>query len=507
MMRVGREGESGRVEAYDAVVIGAGAEGLAAAAILARAGLRTIVCERNAEPGGRCQTIEFHPGFRASPFSDEVAAIPNHLFWSLELATHGALLSSPPEMTALWPDRAHICRGNDDRDPMRRLLHEARDRRNAVLARAAEDVRPISRWKIGSPHSPEHWPSEDWARASLAQTVGESISDMDAAAHCMAVSLAGRAADPALNGTALHLLALPSGSGFSKGGLGGLTRALVKSVEAAGATIFCGLEATDIRHERGRVIGLTLADGTEIAAETVVATLDLKRAFLSLFKWEELPRATVQRVNLFRSAASTARLLVALERLPERPNIREVLRGPLAIAPEAAMFARAYASFRSGILPEELPLTLRFVSCVDPSLAPDGKATMTVTIGCIPHRFFDGPWTHTRRDQLRERALRAVENALPGTAARVLGLKLLVPTDIEEAIGRTDGDLAGGEIAPDQMLGMRPWTAKRLEAPRTALKGLYIAGPSTTAGVLATCASGAAAANAVLADRSQGWLR
>jgi phytoene dehydrogenase-like protein len=239
----------------------------------------------------------------------------------------------------------------------------------------------------------------------------------------------------------------------------------------------------------------------------VVATLDLKRAFLSLFKWEELPRATVQRVNLFRSASATARLLVALDRLPDRSDIGDALRGPIAIAPSAAMFGRAYASWRSGVLPEELPLTLRFVSCVDPSLAPSGKAAMTVTIGSIPHRFFDGAWTNARRDQLRERALHCVENVLPGTMERILGLKLLVPADIEEAIGRTDGDLSGGEIAPDQMLGMRPWAAKGLEAPRTALKGFYIAGPSTTAGVLATCASGAAAADAILADRSQGWLR
>lgn len=150
---------------------------------------------------------------------------------------------------------------------------------------------------------------------------------------------------------------------------------------------------------------------------------------------------------------------------------------------------------------------LRFASCVDPSLAPDGKATLAVTIGCVPHRFFDGAWTNARRDQLRERALRAIESALPGTTERILGLKLIVPTDIEEAIGRTEGDLSGGEIAPDQMLGMRPWTARGLEAPRTALRGFYIAGPSTTAGALATCASGAAAADAVLADRNQGWLR
>jgi phytoene dehydrogenase-like protein len=494
------------VEAYDAAVIGAGVEGLSAAAMLARAGLRTIVCERNAEPGGRCQTIEFHPGFRASPFCDEIAEIPDPVFWSLELASNGALLASPSEMTALWPDRVHTCRRRDERDPMRLVLSEARERRHAARERAASGARVRSRWRL-SRASDDPWPSEDWAHLPLAEAVGARISDSDVAAHCMAVTLCGRAADPMLNGSALHLLAPPSGSGISRGGLGTLTSALVKSARDAGATISCGLEVADIRHQHRRVTGLALADGTEIASDNVVVTLDLKRAFLSLFKWEELPRATVQRVNLFRSAAATARLLVALDRLPERRDIGDALRGPIAIAPAVETFGRAYGSWRSGVLSEELPLTLRFASCVDPSLAPGGKATMTVTIGCIPHRFFDGAWTNARRDQLRERALRAVESVLPGTTERILGLKLIVPTDIEEAIGRTDGDLWGGEIAPDQMLGMRPWTTKRLVAPRTALRGFYIAGPSTAAGVLATCASGVAAAEAILADRNQWGLR
>src|SRR5262249_3376155 len=314
-------------------------------------------CERNAEPGGRCQTTEFHPGFRASPFGDEVAEIPDHLFWSLELAEHGALLAVPSQMTALWPDRARTFRRKDDRDPMRRLLAEADKRRREALARAANGALAQSRWRLSSSSSSEPWPSEDWARTSLAQIVSETIFDPDAAAHCMALSLSGRAADAMLNGTALHLLAPSFGSGLARGGLGGLTRALVESAKRAGATISCGLEVTDIRHANGRVTGLTLADGTEIATGNLVATLDLKRAFLALFKWEELPRATVQRVNLYRSAAATARLLVALDRLPERHEVQDALRGPIAVAPTPAKLSRAYASWRSGTLPEELPLS------------------------------------------------------------------------------------------------------------------------------------------------------
>src|SRR5579872_2060236 len=92
--------ENGQVERFDAAIIGAGSEGLAAAITLARAGLKVGVFERNGEPGGRCRTIEFHPGFRASPFADEIAPIPDCLFWSLDLAERGVRAAPPPTLAA-----------------------------------------------------------------------------------------------------------------------------------------------------------------------------------------------------------------------------------------------------------------------------------------------------------------------------------------------------------------------------------------------------------------------
>src|SRR5262249_54766287 len=145
-------------------------------------------------------------------------------------------------------------------------------------------------------------------------------------------------------------------------------------------------------------------------------------------------------------------------------------------------------------------------SALDPALAPLGAATMTVTIGAVPHRLFDGAWTHEKRDALRARVLKTIEGVLPGIGNRVRAAELLLPPDIEQALGLTDGDLAGGESAPDQMLATRPWI-EGVAVPRTPLQGLYLAGPSTLSGLLATCASGAAAAQAALADLSRSrWL-
>src|ERR1700744_1047006 len=97
----------GRRVRYDAAIIGAGADGLAAAAKLAKAGLKTVLIERAEQPGGRCTMRQFHPGFRAAPFCDEIAPIPAEIFWSLDLARRGVIFTPAAHSTALWPDRSH----------------------------------------------------------------------------------------------------------------------------------------------------------------------------------------------------------------------------------------------------------------------------------------------------------------------------------------------------------------------------------------------------------------
>jgi phytoene dehydrogenase-like protein len=133
---------------------------------------------------------------------------------------------------------------------------------------------------------------------------------------------------------------------------------------------------------------------------------------------------------------------------------------------------------------------------------------MTASLGCVPFHLFDGTWTRDKRDILRDRALTAIENVLPGTKDRVLGAEVIAPPDIEEALGATSGDLWGGEIAADQMFESRPYNVSLMtrtrRAPRIALDGFYLAGSSTIAGPLASCVSGVVAAQAVLADRKAG---
>jgi phytoene dehydrogenase-like protein len=493
---------------YDVAIIGAGADGLAAAALLGRAGLRTVVIERNERCGGRAVTREFHPGFRASPFVDELAPIPAQLTWALDLARRGAIFLPAPLSTALWPGRQSVIRRSESGAATKLLQHAALTA-VAVCRRAEQESAPRTHaWfpRMRAEPVPQAWPASQWLFPSLQDAIAGFVPDMDDAAHLSAIALAGRAADPFQVGTALQLLATAR-SGTLMTGLGRLSEALAAVASEAGGEIRCGLEAAEARVADGRAGSVVLADGTEIEARAILSTLDLKRSMLSLFQWSALPPPLLTRVRTFHMAGGTARLLLALDRLPDSwSNLGDALRGPLYLAPDCEEASRAYAAWHAGVMPETPPLALRAVSAADPSLAPPGAATITATIGCVPNRLFDGAWTHAKREELRGQILARIDAALPGSSAHILGSELILPPDMEEQIGATAGDLDGGELAADQMLDLRPGL-EGASGARTPIRGFYLAGPSTAAGPLATCAAGALAAAAILADLKSGRLK
>jgi phytoene dehydrogenase-like protein len=444
---------------YDAAIIGAGANGLTAAAVLARAGLKTIVIERADHPGGRLVTDSFHPGFAASAFAERVPEIPAEI----------------------------LSLGIDARLQVENLPEDIRLRRDAALARIFAEAQvphphdPLSRLKRALRSTPPDiaWPGQDLATRAL--------SDWP---HLSAWALLGCATDPALAGSALALLAL-AGAEPLDGGLGALAHAF--AAIAQGAELRLGLEAAEVTVHRNyfgsRVTGLHLSDGSAIEADAVISTLDFKRSTLSLFPWSVLPPALARAAGNFRMGGGTARLLLAL-------------KGPAPCATPLLLPSdnEARIAFRHGAMPSGAQLLVDPVSVRDPSLAPAGNSTLAVTLSCIPLRLFDGAWTQERRLRLAAATLKRIEAILPGTLAAVIGLRLIAPPDIEERLGASDGDLDGGQLAPDQMLGLRP-------SARTLLPGFYLGGRSSAAGPLGTGAPGFAAATALLADRTEGgWL-
>jgi phytoene dehydrogenase-like protein len=468
---------------YDAAIIGAGANGLAAAAALARAGLRTIVLERSERCGGRCTTREFHPGFRASPFCDEIAPVPTEIFHALDLARHGAIFL-PSASSLAWRELGRAASG---------LETESSARISGLFASALADASHASSrsWFQRSGETAPN-PRDAWSVGSLGEVLDEVLPVEEGRALVLGAALNGRAVDPFLPGSALHLLAPRHGSGTTPGGLETFSNALLSCARAAGVEISLGLEVSDIRHAKRRVTGLRLADGTEIEARAIVSTLDLKRTFSSLFAWKDLPPDAAARVSTFRHAPATARLLLALDKAPDASN------AALTVPLRASDVARGCAAWRAGRVCDVLPMTLQVVSAADPRLAPRGKAVLTATLGCVPRHLFDGAWSNEKRAGLRDQALAQVEGVLPGTRARTVAADLIVPPDIEDALGVTEGDLDGGEIAPDQMFAQRGFPGR--PGPRTPISGLYLGGHCAPIGTFGSCAAGFAAARAAMTD-------
>jgi phytoene dehydrogenase-like protein len=440
---------------YDAAIIGAGANGLTAAAMLSRAGLKTLVIERAGQVGGRLVTDAFHPGFAASPFADRVPEIPAAIVTALGLDTLLRLENLPDDLQARRTAAlTHI------------FAAAKEPRHHGLLARLRLAMTVIAPGTA--------WPGRDLAARPLA--------DWPVLA---AWALVGRTTDPELMGSALTLLAL-AGAEPARGGLGALGAAFAAA--AGRAELRLGRQAGEVTVRRGffgrRVTGLVLTDGSRAEADAVISTVDFKRSILSLFPSAALPSALTAAAAQFRTGGGTARLLLALKWASKA-------YAPLLL-PGDGNFR---AAFRRGVVPDKPPLLVDPVSVRDASLAPAGCATLTVTLAGIPTRLSGGAWTEEKRLRLAAGALSRIEAVLPGTLASLAGIRIIAPPDMEDRLGASGGDLDGGLLAPDQMLALRP-------GARTVLAGLYLGGASCAAGPLGTGAAGFAAATSLLADRS-----
>jgi phytoene dehydrogenase-like protein len=168
--------------------------------------------------------------------------------------------------------------------------------------------------------------------------------------------------------------------------------------------------------------------------------------------------------------------------------------------PSFECLALAHEAWSAGAQPHAPLVTLRVPSFADPRLAPVGKAMMTATLAAIPAQLHEGSWLNGKRGQVQAIALAAAERVMPGVTSRVIASRTIVGPDVEAALGCNDGDLDGGELAPDQALGFRPFEGVDWQDGRTPVAGLYLGGASSAAAPFLLGASGERAALAVLTD-------
>jgi phytoene dehydrogenase-like protein len=319
-----------------------------------------------------------------------------------------------------------------------------------------------------------------------------------------ALGLSGLNQGPRAAGTALMLLQRTAWAGGAliargqvKGGIGALTAALAAAATARGAEIRAGSEVAHILVREGKVTGVALKSGEEMAARQVVSNADPRRT-LALAEAGWFDPEFLWQVNNLRMRGATAKINLALGELPKFRNAPEGdahLRGTIVMAPDLDYLERASDAAKYGQISEHPFLEAVIPSLADPSLAPAGKHVMSLHAQYAPYKL-SGGWNDRRRKELADKVVNTLAEYAPNLKKSILHQQVLSPADLENTFGLTEGNIHHGEMMLEQLFFMRPvGGAARYRLP---LDGLYLCGAGAHPGGGVTGMPGRLAARAVL---------
>jgi phytoene dehydrogenase-like protein len=521
------------VTTYDAVVVGAGHNGLVTAGYLARAGLRVVVVERAEEVGGLTRTLDLAPGYRAPGPIHAVGGLRRSVIRDLGLSSHGVRLVRP-EVAAFAPDPE----GGGialSRDPHRASEEiKARSPRDAegflTLDRRIRSVSSFLAYVAASTPPDLERPSladaltgltlgrafrrlgERARREALrmlpmpaADLVGDFVKEDLLRALLAARGVSLTAIGPWAAGSGAWLLLRSVGGGgaagdtaFAVGGPGALAGSLASAARAFGAEIRTGSEVVAVTTRGDRATGVALGSGEEIAGRAVVSSADPKRT-LGLLDPEVAGPTLLWRARNLRAPGSVAKVNLALDGpVPFRGAEEEALSGRIVVAPGIDHLERAADDAKYGRISEEPFLEVTIPTLSDPSLAPDGGHVVSVLFHSAPGDLRKGRWDKRTRDRVGGRTVKALERYAPGISDRVVALQVLAPPDIQREFGPTNGCVLHLEPGLDQFFAWRPLLGHARH--RLAIPGLYLAGSGAHPGGGVTGAPGANAAREILRD-------
>jgi phytoene dehydrogenase-like protein len=523
---------------YDAIVVGAGHNGMVNGAYLAKAGLKVLILERRHLVGGAAITEELRPGFWFTTFSYALSLLRPDIIQDLELVKHGFMPLLMPSTFAPMENGDYLLLGQDHGENLREIArHSPRDADayeafNHDVLRVCRAIKPLLDQVPPDIFSDD--PEELVALASL----GSRLRKLDKkVVHDAVRLLTGSAADflddyfesdiikgylassaiigtkvgPYSQGSGLvllyHILGEHDGEfgawAFHKQGNGGFTKVLAKAARSFGAEILLEHPVERVLTEAGRAVGVALADGSEYRAPIVVSALDPRRTFLELVDPRELPTDLVDTIRRFRFQGTSSKVNFALDGVPRYPTLgdrTDQFRGFTNIGPSMEYLERAFDDAKYGWYSQRPYLDCAIQSTIDPDMAPPGKAVMSCFVQYTPYKLRESDWD-SEKENLGDTVQRTLESFFPGFGDLVLQREVRTPLDIERTVGLSEGNIFAGEFLAPQMFLFRP--APGWSQYRTPIDGYYQCGSGTHPGGCVMGAPGKLAAGQILKDRTK----
>ena len=534
---------------YDAVIIGAGHNGLTAGAYLARAGYSTLILERRNVVGGCCVTEEIAPDCRASTTSYIASMLRPEVIRDLHLGDYGLrMVPCDPALQVPFPD-GHLISWWSKRDQVVEELRKISSRDAETFVRVDDSLKKLARYLqpffLEPPPEPGTQSFDGWSdlfragkrfrgistieisqlvsflTGSLGDFLDRNYESEKIKTLFVANNVYGKHGGPYQPGTALGLLFhLLSGGeheqqgfyGHVMGGMGSITRAMAAAAQAFGAEIRTGSPVLQIDSRDGRVRSVVLEDGTEIRARVVLSNADPKRTFLGMVPERDLPADFVHAIRGIKMDGPCAKVNMVLAEEPRftgtPANYEPQQRSLFTLIPSLEFAERCYDIAKFGEIPEQLWVDCVIASNADPSLAPAGRHVMTCFVQYVPYKLRQGASCGTwddNRELLGDRVVKKIAEYAPNVPGAIVARQVLTPLDLERTYGLTEGNIFHGDLNLEQLFFNRPvagWSQYR-----TPIAGLYLCGAGAHPGGGVTGAPGHNAAHQVLRDLKKGKFK
>jgi phytoene dehydrogenase-like protein len=523
---------------YDAVIIGAGHNGLTAAAYLARAGYCTVVLERRDIVGGCCVTEQIAPGCHASTTSYIASMLRPEVIRDLHLADYGLrMVPCDPALQVPFPD-GHLVSWWSKRDRVVEELRKISPKDSETFIRVDDQLKKLARYLqpffLEPPPEPGTQSFEGWSdlfragkrfrgistgeisqlvsflTGSLGDFLDRNYESDKIKTLFLANNVYGKHGGPYQPGSALGLLFhLLSGGeheqqgfyGHVMGGMGSITKAMAAAARSFGAEIRTSAPVQQIDSRDGRVRGVVLEDGTEIRARVVLSNADPKRTFLRMVPERDLPGDFVQAIRGIKMDGPCAKVNMVLAEEPRfigtPSSYAPQQRSLFTLVPSLEFAERCYDIAKFGEIPEQLWVDCVIASNADPSLAPAGMHVMTCFVQYVPYKLREGTWNENR-ELLGDRVVNKIAEYAPNVPSAIVARQILTPLDLERIYGLTEGNIFHGDLNLEQLFFNRPvagWSQYR-----TPIAGLYLCGAGAHPGGGVTGAPGHNSAHQVLRD-------